>query len=181
MKDKNMILIVDDDPTNREVMKALLSQKGYSLAFVSSGPDALSFLRAHQPSTILLDVVMPGMDGFEVCRRIKADDRGRYIPIILVTALDRKEDMIRGLDVGADDFIVKPVNGPELRSRVRTMLRIKAQYDHLVQTLRLRESLSDMIAHDMRKPLASILALCESLRETCAETDSSQSDAFLRL
>jgi two-component system sensor histidine kinase/response regulator len=163
MRHSSAILIVDDEPSARETLEALLFREGYELAFAASGPEALACLDELAPDVILLDVMMPGMDGFKVCQRLKTDKRWRHIPIILVTGLDSKEDLALGLAVGADDFLSKPVNGLELRARVRSMLRIKKQHDELEATLRLREDLAGMIVHDMRTPLASILGFSELL------------------
>jgi signal transduction histidine kinase len=108
--------------------------------------------------------MMPGIDGFEVCRQLKVDERWQHVPVILVTALDQNEDMVRGLDVGADDFLRKPVNGSELRARVRSMLRIKRQYDALKAALHMREDLAAMIVHDMRSPITAILGYAQFLQ-----------------
>ena len=163
MEHKSTILIVDDDPTARRMLQALLSREGYDLALAANGPEALARLDELAPDAILLDVMMPGMDGFQVCRRLKADERWRHIPIILVTALATKEDLVRGLDAGADEFLSKPVNDFELRARVRSMLRIKKQYDELEATLHLREDLARMTMHDMGTFLTSITLLTELL------------------
>jgi len=157
MKHKSTVLIVDDERSARDTLEALLFREGYELVFAASGHEALTLLQELTPDVILLDVMMPGMDGFEVCQRLKANEQWRHIPVILITALDRREDLVQGLDAGADDFLHKPVNGPELRARVRSMLRIKRQYDELQAALRLREELSDMVVHDMRTPLTAIL------------------------
>jgi signal transduction histidine kinase len=168
MEHKSTILIVDDDPTARRMLQVFLSQEGYDLALAGNGPEALARLDELLPDAILLDVMMPGMDGFQVCRRLKADERWRHIPIILVTALATKEDLVRGLDAGADEFLSKPVNDLELRARVRSMLRIKKQYDELEATLRLREDLARMTMHDMGGPLTSITLLTELLLKRSA-------------
>jgi signal transduction histidine kinase len=160
---KNTILIVDDDPSARHMLQALLAREGYDLTLAASGPEALAHIDELAPDVILLDVMMPGMDGFQVCQRLKADKRWRHIPIILVTALASKEALIRGLDAGADEFLSKPVNDLVLRARVRSMLRIKKQYDGLEATLHLREDLARMTMHDMGGPLTSITLLTELL------------------
>lgn len=162
---KPQILIVDDEASARETLAALLFREGYDLAFTTSGLETLTRLNEFKPDVILLDVMMPGMDGFEVCQRLKTDECWRHIPTVLVTALDSKEDLARGLDAGADDFLSKPVNGLELRARMRSMLRIKKQHDDLEATLQLREDLADMIVHDMKTPLTSILGLSYLLLE----------------
>jgi two-component system, sensor histidine kinase and response regulator len=166
LNQKNVILIVDDEPSARDTLEALLFREGYELAFAANGQEALSQLDQVEPDLILLDVMMPGMDGFEVCRNVKSTERWRPIPITLITALDGKEELVRGLDVGADDFLSKPVNGLELRARVRSMLRIKNQYDELQATLNLREEMANMIVHDMRTPLTAIIGFSKLLLNT---------------
>jgi two-component system sensor histidine kinase/response regulator len=162
VRHESTILIVDDEPSARDTLEAILFREGYNLAFASDGPEALDRAAELRSDLILLDVMMPGMDGFEVCRRLKADERSRHVPVIMVTALDSKQDLARGLDAGADDFLHKPVNGTELRARVRSMLRIKTQFDELQATLRLREDLANMIVHDLRSPL-TVISLRSSL------------------
>jgi two-component system sensor histidine kinase/response regulator len=169
---KPLVLIVDDDPSARFTLDALLFREGYGLAFAASGLEALAHLDELAPDAILLDVMMPDMDGLEVCRLLKAEERWRHIPVILVTALDSKEDLAHGLDAGADDFLSKPVNVLELRARVRSMLRIKKQYDALEATLHLREDLANMIVHDMSNSLMPILGLSELLKKKTAAPDS---------
>jgi len=125
------ILIVDDNTGARETFRGLLGGLGYNLGLACDGAEALDQIEALTPDLILLDVMMPKLDGFEVCQRLKTEPRWRHIPVILITALDSTEALVRGLEAGADDFLTKPVNGLELRARVRSMLRIKAQYDAL--------------------------------------------------
>lgn len=156
------ILIVDDDPNAFDVIEAHLYREGYDLFYAASGEDALNRLDSIEPDVILLDVMMPKLNGIEVCRTIKSDSHWKHVPVIIVTALNSKEDLARSLNAGADDFITKPVSGIELRARVRSMLRIKQQYDALEATLRMREDLSNMIVHDLRNPLTNIL-LCSDL------------------
>ena len=120
----NTILIVDDNVGARRSIEALLANGRYHLLLASSGLEALEMAQAHHPDLILLDVMMPGMNGFEVCQAIREDPRLSEIPIIMITALDDDESMIRGIDVGADDFLSKPINKIELRSRVRGILRL---------------------------------------------------------
>ncbi|MBN2416470.1 response regulator [bacterium] len=121
------------------------------------------------PDLLLLDMMMPGMDGMELCRIIKENKLWQHIPIILVTALDSKEDLRRGLLAGADDFLSKPVSGIELRARVRSMLRIKSQYDTLQNILTLREELANMVVHDMRSPICAILGYSDFLRRNLSD------------
>ena len=152
------ILIVDDEPDNFDAIEILLSEREYQLNYVPSGRDAIASLDIFQPDLILLDVMMPEMDGIEVCRQIKAKLQWRSIPIVMVTALTAKEDLARCLEAGADDFISKPVNRLELRARIQSMLRIKHHYDDLQTLLKLRQDLANMLVHDLRNPLTTILA-----------------------
>lgn len=158
MDQKSSILVVDDEPHGFDVIEAHLYREGYDLTYVSSGIEALKCLNNIKPDVILLDVMMPDLDGIEVCRKIKSNHQQKHIPIIMVTALNSKEDLARSFEAGADDFLTKPVSGIELRARVRSMLRIKQQYDALQATLNLREELSNMIVHDLRNPLTKIIA-----------------------
>jgi signal transduction histidine kinase len=157
MDKKLSVLVIDDELNSFDVIEAHLYREGYALSYAPSGIEALNQLDSLEPDVILMDVMMPQMDGIEVCRTIKSDPYWKHIPIIMVTALNSKEDLARSLDAGADDFLTKPVSGIELRARVHSMLRIKQQYDALEATLKLREDLSNMIVHDLRNPLTTIL------------------------
>ncbi len=118
------VLIVDDQEIGRITLEGFLLPLGYELHFAASGQDALAMLAGLHPDVILLDVMMPGMSGFDVCRHIRADTRWRDIPVILVTALDDRKSKIEGLEAGADDFISKPVDWAELRARVQTTVKL---------------------------------------------------------
>ncbi|MFE4105164.1 hybrid sensor histidine kinase/response regulator [Almyronema epifaneia] len=160
------ILVVDDEADNFDVIEILLFQDGYQLNYAHSGATALNRLDRLKPDLILLDVMMPGLSGIEVCHQIKTHAEWQHIPVIIVTALDSKEDLVRCLEAGADDFISKPINGLELRARVRSMLRIKQQYDALKATMKLRQDMSDMVVHDLRNPLTGILLAAGILQMT---------------
>lgn len=164
MQSQPSILIVDDELDNFDVIETLLDGEGYLLNYASSGQKALERIHKIQPDLILLDVMMPELNGMEVCRSLKANPAYQAIPIIMVTALTSKEDLARCLNAGADDFISKPVNSIELRARVRSMLRIKKQHDALQEILAVREDLSHMMVHDLRNPLASILFSAQILK-----------------
>ena len=125
------ILVVDDHPDNVEIINVRLSSRGYQIEAASNGEEALAHVQESPPDLILLDVMMPLMDGYEVSRRIKNDPELPFIPIILVTARDSTQDKVEGLDAGADDYLTKPVNFAELEARVRSMLRIKRLQDEL--------------------------------------------------
>ena len=121
---KSTILIVDDESVGRETLEAVLFREGYNLAFASDGPEALVKAAQSAPDLILLDVMMPGMDGFEVCRRLRADPLLAEVPVIMVTALDDRDSRLQGIEAGADDFVSKPFDRVELRARVRTVTRL---------------------------------------------------------
>ncbi len=183
-KDSNhSVLVVDDEQNNFDVIEFILFTEGYELNYATSGEEALVFLETSQPDVILLDVMMPEMDGIEVCRQIKAHPIWCYIPIVMVTDLNSKEDLARALNTGADDFISKPVSPVELRARVRSMLRIKQQHDALESlvkekeallekqavSLQLRQDMSNMVVHDLRNPLTVIMMSSEMLKRTNLE------------
>ncbi len=127
------ILIVDDIALNVKLLVDLLAIKGYATCSASSGPEALAMLEREQPDLVLLDVMMPGMSGYEVCAAIRADAAHAMLPVVLVTALDPAQERAKGLDAGADDFLSKPVNQAELLARVRSLLRIKSLYDEVLR------------------------------------------------
>jgi CheY-like chemotaxis protein len=122
------ILVVDDIPQNIRLLEAVLAPKGYELLTAGSGEEALDVLTRCQPDLILLDIVMPGIDGFEVCRRIRSDPTTAFLPVVMITASGDKEK-IQAIEVGADDFVTKPFDQAELLARVRSLLRIKRYHD----------------------------------------------------
>jgi len=164
IRNKQVILVVDDESANFDVIEILLFKEGYELYHRDSGTEAIASMANINPDLVLLDVMMPDMDGIEVCQKLKNDRQWQHIPIIIVTALSDKEDLARCIDAGADDFISKPINSSELRARVRSMLRIKSQYDHIQATIMLREEMMQTIVHDLRNPLIGILLGCDSLK-----------------
>jgi class 3 adenylate cyclase len=123
------ILVVDDELKNVKLLADLLTVKGYSAVTAASGREALAQVEAEQPDLVLLDVVMPEMSGYEVCRKIRENPATGILPVVMVTALDPGEERIKGLEAGADDFLTKPINQAELLARVRSLLRIKELYD----------------------------------------------------
>lgn len=190
------LLVVDDQPENFDVIETLLLHQDYEFYYVSSGKEALVALDKVCPDLILLDVMMPGMDGIQLCQEIKALPRWQAVPIIIVTALTDKEDMGRCLDSGADDFISKPVNGVELRARVNSLLRIKQQYDQLKVYAKLKEdtvrvlqnslqalrgSLAMTLAHELKTPLTGILGGLDFLQAGFQSMTSEEIAEFLQL
>jgi putative two-component system response regulator len=125
------VLVVDDIESNARLFSRLLSRDGHRVLLARDGAEALAIVAREQPDLVLMDVMMPTLDGFETCRQLKQDPLTRLVPVVLVTALQDSRDRIRGLEVGADDFVCKPVNAAELTARVRSLLRIKRYTDEL--------------------------------------------------
>jgi two-component system cell cycle response regulator len=125
------VLIVDDVPTNVRLLEARLTAEYFEVLTAHSGPQALDICANNDVDIILLDVMMPGMDGFEVCRRLKANPRTHHVPVLMITALDQPSDRVQGLEVGADDFLTKPVDDMQLMARVKSLVRLKGLTDEL--------------------------------------------------
>ena len=157
MNDPAKVLIVDDFETNIIIMESFLLPEGYQILKASNGIEALKLVKDENPDLILLDVMMPGISGFEVSERIKSNEKTKMIPIVIVTAMSDKEARVQALEAGADDFIMKPINRIELKTRVHSMMRIKKQYELLQQKSKNIEDMVHMVVHDMRTPLQSML------------------------
>jgi class 3 adenylate cyclase/CheY-like chemotaxis protein len=141
------ILVVDDTPHNVKLLADLLSARGYTVSTASGGSEALALIEKECPDLVLLDVVMPHMSGYDVCRKIRENAATAILPVIMVTALDPAQERVKGLEAGADDFLTKPINQPELLARVRSLLRIKKLYDELDALNRTLESrVNDQVA-----------------------------------
>jgi len=125
------ILVADDHEPNRRLLQARLESEYYDVIMANDGVEAVEAAKLHAPDLILLDVMMPNMDGYEACRRIKADAATRHIPIVMVTALEQQQDRVRGLEAGADEFLTKPIDDVILFARVRSLLRLKSVMDEL--------------------------------------------------
>jgi adenylate cyclase len=123
------ILVVDDTPRNVKLLADLLSVKGYAVVTAASGAEALAKIADEPPDLVLLDVVMPEMSGYEVCRKVRDDPATKMLPVVMVTALDPAQERVKGIEAGADDFLSKPINQPELLARVKSLLRVKELYD----------------------------------------------------
>ena len=123
------ILVADDNPANVKLLEDLLRYHGYEVEAAFDGESALAALQVRPADLLLLDVLMPGLDGYEVCRAVRADPALAMLPVVMVTALGDREERVRGLDAGADDFLSKPLNPPELVARVRSLLRIRRLYE----------------------------------------------------
>src|SRR5271165_2265154 len=130
------VLVVDDILSNVKLLEAKLTAEYFEVVTAFNGEEALAKVEERSPDIVLLDVMMPGMDGFEVCRRIKANPKVAHVPVVMVTALDQPSDRVAGLDAGADDFLTKPVDDSALFARVRSLVRLKM----LTDELRMRET-----------------------------------------
>jgi len=144
---RSKILIVDDEPFNMDYLEQELADLGYDTIRATNGQEALAKVATDAPDLILLDVMMPVMDGFTVCRLLKAQDETRLIPIVIMTALDAKADRITGIQAGADDFLTKPVDEAELAARIATALQLKHTVDRRLGEFR---ALKDQVAQLVR-------------------------------
>lgn len=170
---QSTILVVDDEMTAVKRVEALLIPRHYRVLTALSGEEALRAIHREKPDLVLLDVLMPGLNGFEVCRRIKTDTETQLVPVLLMTVLNDMEDRIKGFDVGADDFLSKPVHRGELLARIRASLRRKATFERKVDATRQRlqsaserksQFLTDM-SHELRTKLDAIIGFSEILQE----------------
>jgi len=151
------ILLVDDQPGNLRLLEAILAPHGYDITAVSSGEEALRVIDRAPPDLVLLDIVMPGIKGYEVCRRVRANDTTSFLPIVMVTA-NPEQDKVAGIEAGADDFIVEPFEKHELLARVRSLLRIKAYHDTVermaAELAQLNRTLEERVAAQVKENLA---------------------------
>lgn len=143
------ILVVDDTPANVKLLVDLLAAKGYRPVAAASGEEALARIAEQVPDLVLLDIMMPGLSGYDVCRRIRDDPATALLPVVLCTSLDPKQERIHGIEAGADDFIPKPINQQELFARVKSLLRIKALQDEV-------KAWNDRLEHRVQEQLAQM-------------------------
>src|SRR6185312_12058901 len=147
------LLVVDDQETNLQLLGGMLGQMGFDIVLASDGEQALQRLERNAVDLILLDVLLPGIDGFEVCRRIRARPEWVDIPVIFLSAADEKNLIVRALEVGGVDYVTKPFNQAELMSRVRTQLALKTARDHLRWLAEDKDELLGVLAHDLKNHL----------------------------
>jgi adenylate cyclase len=133
MNEPARILVVDDTPSNVKLLADILRARGYAVLTAVNGAEALARTERDAPDLVLLDVMMPGMSGYEVCRKLRDNPATAMLPVIMVTALDPGQERVKGIEAGADDFLTKPIHQPEILARVRSLLRIKALHDQLTE------------------------------------------------
>ncbi|EDN66634.1 two-component hybrid sensor and regulator [Beggiatoa sp. PS] len=174
--DKEILLIVDDIPTNLKLLMNVLRHLDFTVQVAQDGEDALEQVAYAKPDLILLDVMMPGMDGFETCRRLKADEKTHDIPVIFMTALTETVDKVKGFEIGAVDYITKPVQPEEVLARVNTHLKLRKQQKRLEQQkIELEqhnnelEAFAHTVAHDLKNPLNTIYGMTGLLIEDIEE------------
>lgn len=170
------ILIVDDAPHNIRLLGTILQQEGYKISGAQNGLKALKIASKTSPDLILLDIMMPRMDGFETCRRLKSDPSTQGIPIIFLTARDHVQDMVKGFQLGAADYITKPFNTLELVARIRNHLKLKKAENDRLQKERLKSilALAGAVCHELVQPLQTISGLSEILLLTVNRDDAVQ-------
>jgi signal transduction histidine kinase len=175
---KATILLVDDDPRNLQMLLVQLSDSGYKLLIASNGEQALRQAKYVCPDLILLDIMMPGIDGFETCRRLKADNTTKNIPVIFITALTETVDKIKGFAVGGVDYITKPFQHEEVLARVNAHLTIQHQQQQLRELIASKDKFFSIIAHDLKGPLTVFQVYIELLAEHIDTYSKNQIKAF---
>ncbi len=173
MENKSKILIVDDAEDTVELLKKRFRTEGYDTDEAYNGEEALLKVPEYEPDLIILDVMMPKIDGYEVCQRLKADEETKYIPILMLTAKGEVEHKVKGLDIGADDYMAKPFEYKELSARVRSLLSIKATHQKKVAEERsgALEQMMEQVAHEIRNPLTSVGGFARKVFNKLPEDD----------
>ena len=186
-KDKPTVLIIDDEPTNLRILRETLVS-GHTVFIANNGKDGLNIATLKNPDLILLDIMMPEMDGYEVCERLKADTNTRNIPIIFISAKDAGEDETKGFTLGAVDYIAKPINVSVVLARVKTHLALRTatmalerQNDALRETVQLRDDVDQIIRHDLKGPLNIIIGMQDVMLHDNLTLTPEQREQFLRI
>jgi two-component system sensor histidine kinase/response regulator len=159
------ILVVDDTQTNREIMARILARKKYENKLVASGEEALATIAERLPDLILLDISMPGLNGYQVCERLKADERTRNIPVVFISAHDETEDKVRAFHVGGVDYITKPFKIEEVLARVETQVVLAGQRKAIFELNEIKDQLLRTVSHDLKNPLHVIMGYASLLMD----------------
>ena len=181
MRSPPRILIADDSPASLDILRTRLVSQGYEVVTATDGQEAVDATLAHLPDLILLDVMMPKRDGFEVCRLLRADPALPFIPIILVTAKDDSRDIVAGLDSGADEYLTKPVNHAALTARVRSILRTKALHDTVQEQAAQLAEWNRTLERRVAEQLAELERMGRSSASSRPRSPSSSSPAGLSI
>ncbi len=176
MAKKNKILIVDDAIDTVELLKKRFQAEGYDTAEAYNGEEGLQKVSEYNPDLIVLDIMMPKIDGYEVCQRLKADENTKYIPVLMLTAKGEVENKVKGLDIGADDYLAKPFDYTELSARIRSLLSSKAEHEKKVEEEKsgALEQMMDQVAHEIRNPLTAIGGFARKVYGKLSEEDPSK-------
>jgi two-component system, sensor histidine kinase and response regulator len=178
---KKLVLVVDDNPENLKVLGNILKEHDLSPAFAQNGSKALTSVNKKIPDLILLDIMMPDMDGFEVCKRLKQDEKTKEIPIIFLTAKVETDDVVKGLEFGAIDYVTKPFNSRELMVRVNTHLELKTAKEELQQAIATKDKFFSIIAHDLANLFNASISSSELLVNNTVPLDEKEKIEFLEL
>ncbi|NUS38234.1 MAG: hybrid sensor histidine kinase/response regulator [Lysobacter sp.] len=165
------ILVVDDQPANLKAVSGLLSRHGYEVATASQGEQAIEAARAHPPDLLLLDMMMPGMDGFELFAELRRHPELQQLPVIFLTAAQDRELLLRAFDAGAVDYVTKPFIPEELLARVNAHVGLKLTRDRLERVAHERQELVNLVAHDLKNPLSSVLFASEVLQQNACKPE----------
>ncbi|HZV47907.1 MAG TPA: response regulator [Thermodesulfovibrionales bacterium] len=173
MERKSKILIVDDAEDTVELLRKRFRAEGYDTSEAFNGEQALNTVPEYEPDLIVLDVMMPKIDGYEVCQRLKADEKTKYIPVLMLTAKGEVEHKVKGLNIGADDYMAKPFDYKELSARVRSLLSIKATHEKKVEEEKsgALEQMMEQVAHEIRNPLTSVGGFARKVFNKLPEDD----------
>jgi two-component system, sensor histidine kinase and response regulator len=186
-ENNSRILMVDDNAQNIQVLGNILKEKGYKISIAMNGRDALTFVEKTIPDLILLDVMMPEMDGYEVCERLKENNLTSDIPVIFLTAKTEVDDIIKGFELGGVDYVTKPFKKEELLVRVKTHIKLKKTEqelrntaNELQQLVRMKDKLFSIIGHDLRNPIGSFMMMLETVVDDETDMEVEKIKEYLR-